>query len=75
MSQDNQSLRNEAPKASRRAILTAAPAAAAAAVARGAIANVALGAAKAGEVDPIFAVIERHRAAIETVNNEPYLQD
>jgi hypothetical protein len=52
-------LSNEAPKASRRAILTAAPAAAAAALAGGAVANpVAIGVAKAGEVDPIFAVIE-----------------
>jgi hypothetical protein len=67
MSQDNQTLSHEAPKASRRAILTAAPAAAAAALAGGAVINaVAIGAAKAGEVDPIFALIEAFdRAADE----------
>lgn len=48
MSQDNQTLRNEAPKASRRAILTAAPAAAAVALAGGTVANAV---AMAVEVD------------------------
>jgi hypothetical protein len=68
MSQDNQILSNEAPKASRRAILTAAPAAAAAVLAGGGVANaIAIGMAKAGDVDPIFAVIDEHQAAWEAV--------
>jgi hypothetical protein len=61
MSQDNQTLSNEAPKASRRAILTAAPVAAAA-LAGG---TVGFGIAKAGEVDPIFAVLGEHRTAVK----------
>jgi hypothetical protein len=64
MSQDNQTLITEAPKASRRAILTAAPAAAAGALLAGAVVNtVAIGMAKAGEVDPVFAAIAEHQAA------------
>jgi hypothetical protein len=66
MSQDNQSLSNEATKASRGAILTAAPAAAAGVLLAGTAVNtVAIGMAKAGEVDPIFAVIAEHQAALE----------
>ena len=54
MSQDNQTLIPQAPRASRRALLMGL--AAAAAVAAPALA-IALSAAPAGEVDPIFAVI------------------
>jgi hypothetical protein len=65
MSQDNQSFSNEGSKASRRAILTAAPVVAAAALAGGAVANaVAVSMVKAGEGDPIFAVIDQYRAAV-----------
>jgi hypothetical protein len=65
MSQNNQTLSNEAPKASRRAILTAAPAVAAGALLAAAVTNaVAIGVAKAGEVDPIFGAIEDHRTAV-----------
>jgi threonine aldolase len=61
----SQELSNEAPKASRRAILTAAPVAAAAALAGGTVANaLAIGMAKVAEADPIFAVIAAHRACI-----------
>jgi hypothetical protein len=69
MSQDNQILSNETPKASRRAILTAAPAAVAGALlAAGTVANAAvLGIARTDEVDPISAVIAEHRAASEGV--------
>jgi hypothetical protein len=50
---------------SRRALLAGAPVAAAAALAGGTVANaVAIGMAKAAEVDPIFAAIERHREAV-----------
>jgi hypothetical protein len=50
----------------RRALLAGAPVAAAAALAGGTVANaVAIGMAKAGEVDPIFAVIAEHREAQE----------
>ena len=62
MSQDNQVLSNEAPKASRRAILTAAPAAAAAAALAGT--TVALAIPRTADVDPIFAAIDRHREAV-----------
>jgi hypothetical protein len=49
---------------SRRALLAGAPAAAAAALAGGTVANaVAIGMAKAAEVDPIFAILGEHRAA------------
>jgi hypothetical protein len=49
---------------SRRALLAGAPAAAAAALAGGTIANtVAIGMAKTAEVDPIFVAIEHERAA------------
>ena len=49
---------------SRRALLAGAPAAAAAALAGGTLANaVATGMAKAGEVDPVFAAIAEHVAA------------
>jgi hypothetical protein len=66
MSEDNQILSHEAPKASRRAILTAAPAAAAAALAGGTVANaVAIGMARAADVDPIFDLIEKHTAACD----------
>jgi hypothetical protein len=70
MSQDNQILSNETPKASRRAILTAAPAAVAGALlAAGTVANAAvLGIARTDEVDPIFAVIAEHRTAVEEYN-------
>jgi hypothetical protein len=53
------------PIPTRRALLAGAPAvAAAAALAGGTVANaVAIGLPKAGEVDPIFAAIERERAA------------
>jgi hypothetical protein len=50
---------------SRRALLTAAPAAAGALLAGTAVNAVAIGMAKAGEVDPIFAAIAEHRAAID----------
>jgi hypothetical protein len=64
MSQDNQILSNEAPKASRRSILTAAPAVAVAVLAGGTVANaVALAIPRTDEVDPIFAAIERERQA------------
>jgi hypothetical protein len=50
-----------APQASRRALLTAAPVAAAAVLAGGTVATVAvLGIARAGEVDPIFALISAY---------------
>jgi hypothetical protein len=50
----------------RRAVLAGAPAVAAGALAAGTAANaVAVAMARATEVDPIFAVIERHRAAWE----------
>src|ERR1700759_5625158 len=50
----------------RRALLAGAPAVAAAALAGGTVANaVAIGMAKAGEVDPIFALIAEHREAQE----------
>jgi hypothetical protein len=50
---------------SRRALLTAAPAAVAGALLAGTAVNaVAISLAKAGEVDPIFEVIQRHRDAI-----------
>jgi hypothetical protein len=64
MSKDIQILITEAPKVSRRAILTAAPAAAAGALLAGTAVNAAAVAmAKAGGVDPVFAAIERERAA------------
>ena len=64
MSQDNQTLSNKAPKASRRAILTAAPAAAAAVLAGVATVNgLAAGLATPSSADPIFAVIAEHVAA------------
>jgi hypothetical protein len=64
MSQDNQILSHEAPKASRRAILTAAPAAAA--LAGGALANsVAIGTVKTTGIDPIFVVLAEHREAVK----------
>jgi hypothetical protein len=51
---------------SRRALLSGAPVAAAAALAGGTVANaVAISMAKAGGVDPIFAVIAEHREAQE----------
>jgi hypothetical protein len=66
MSQDNQTLSHAAPKASRRAVLTAAPTAAAAALAGGTVANtVALAIPRTDEVAPIFELIERHRAACD----------
>jgi hypothetical protein len=50
----------------RRAVLAAAPAVAAGALAAGTAVNaVAVATTRATEVDPIFAVIERHRAASE----------
>jgi hypothetical protein len=53
---------------SRRALLTAAPAAAAGALLAGTAVNAAAVAmAKAGEVDPIFAVIAEHQAAFVAV--------
>jgi hypothetical protein len=57
-------------EASRRDILTAAPAAAAAALAGAAVANaVSIGMAKADDIDPIFAAIERHRQAWTEFDN------
>jgi hypothetical protein len=57
---------NTTPIPSRRAVLAAGPAAAAAALAGGTVANaVAISMAKAGGVDPIFAVIAEHREAQE----------
>jgi hypothetical protein len=65
MSQDNQTLIPDVPKASRRGLLLGAPAVAAVALAGGTVANaVAIGTAKADESDPIFDVIERHREAL-----------
>jgi hypothetical protein len=56
-------------KTSRRTLLAGAPAAAAAALAGGTIANaVALGMPRTDEVDPIFAAIEAHRTAVLAVN-------
>jgi hypothetical protein len=53
---------------SRRALLAGAPAVAAAALAGGTAANaVAIGMAKADEVDPIFAAIEAHRATVDLI--------
>ena len=50
----------------RRALLAGAPAVAVAALAGGTVANgVTIGMAKAGEVDPVLAVIDRHRSALE----------
>ena len=63
MSQDNQTLSNETPKASRRAILTAAPVAAAGALLAGTSVNLAAATIAKAAVDPIFAVIDEHRAA------------
>jgi hypothetical protein len=52
------------PEPSRRAILTAGPAAAATALAGGTVANaVALAIPRTAEVDPIFAILAEHRAA------------
>jgi hypothetical protein len=57
---------NTTPIPSRRAVLAAGPAVAAAALAGGTAANaVAIGMAKAGEIDPVFAAAERLRAALE----------
>src|ERR1700754_4902469 len=52
------------PIPTRRALLAGAPVAAAAALAGGTVAN---GIARAGEIDPIFAVIAEHQAAFEGV--------
>jgi hypothetical protein len=55
---------NTTPIPSRRAVLAAGPAVAVAALAGGTAANaVVIGLAKAGEVDPIYAAIEDHKAA------------
>jgi hypothetical protein len=59
MSQDNQSLSNEAPKASRRGLLIGLMAAAAVPVAPA----IAKAVGPASEPDPIFALIAEHRAA------------
>jgi hypothetical protein len=51
---------------SRRALLAGAPVAAAASLAGGTVANAAgIGASKAGDVDPIFALIEKHKVACD----------
>jgi hypothetical protein len=69
MSQDNQTLIPEVPQASRRAILTAAPAMAAAALAGTAVNAAAVAMAKAVEVDPIHAVIAEHQASYVAVTS------
>jgi hypothetical protein len=57
---------NSTPIPTRRALLAGAPAIAAAALAGGTVANaVAIGMAKAADVDPIFALIAEHQAALE----------
>jgi hypothetical protein len=65
MSQDNQILSNEAPKASRRAILAALAAATTPMVPT--LATALNGPPLAGEVDPIFEAFEEHRAAQEAL--------
>jgi hypothetical protein len=66
MSQDNQTLIPEAFKASRRAILAAAPAVAVAALTAGTVANaVAIGTAKADETDPDAELIELARQLVD----------
>ena len=58
----------ESTTPSRRALLAGAPAVAAAALAAGTAVNaVAIGMAKAGEVDPIFAAIEDHRRSLDNM--------
>jgi hypothetical protein len=69
MFQDNQTLSNEAPKASRRALLRAAPAAAAALAAGTTVNGLAAGLATPSSNDPIFAAIAVHRAAIDAYHD------
>src|ERR1700722_8069674 len=66
MSEHNQTLAPDVPKALRRGLLLGAPAVAAVALAGGSIATaVAIGMAKSAEADPIFAVIAEHQEAQE----------